>query len=152
MLAFTVEASLVTLRWRQERRGDSIGGQAGLRYRISWLLSNINSSFSGKWYLEPDGALALTSDTHLVLRGSWNRALCLKALLRIKNFEVSESCMTSKVASCVCRLCTAAIEQIYHLTESCRLAGGMYAVKNKLLQLLTWDCNLLNLCQVVPFF
>ena len=47
VLAFTVEASLVTLRWRKENRGGSLRDQPGLRYRISWVLSNINSSFSG---------------------------------------------------------------------------------------------------------
>ena len=46
-MAFTVEASLVTLRWRREVGGGRVGGQPGLRYRISWVLSNINSSFSG---------------------------------------------------------------------------------------------------------
>ena len=47
VLALSLEASLVTLRWRKETQGGSIGGQPGLRYRISWILSNINSSFSG---------------------------------------------------------------------------------------------------------
>lgn len=48
VLAFTVEASLVTLRWRKEKRGGSLRDQPGLRYKISWVLSNINSSFSGR--------------------------------------------------------------------------------------------------------
>ena len=56
VLAFTIEAVLVTIRFRKERaeaeetddEDDTIGvTPLPFRYRISWILCNINSSISG---------------------------------------------------------------------------------------------------------
>ena len=50
-LAFTLEASLVTRRWRREREArtaeDSERSRLSLGHKISWILNNINSSISG---------------------------------------------------------------------------------------------------------
>ena len=116
MLAFTVEAALVTLRWRQESRGGSIRGQTGLRYRISWILSNINSSFSGIWGFHIYNQMvlqhsAVTSDAQFEIsemdggmrpntaRLQWNNMKSFRVYFA--NIEVSESC---KIAE-VCKLC-----------------------------------------------
>lgn len=49
-LAFTLEASLVTRRWRREREArtaeDSERSRLSLGHKISWILNNINSSIS----------------------------------------------------------------------------------------------------------
>ena len=51
-VAFSLEAGLVTARWRQERqerqeRPEEERVRLPLSYRVCWVLSNINSSMSG---------------------------------------------------------------------------------------------------------
>lgn len=48
-VAFSLEAGLVTARWRQERqeRLEEERVRLPLSYRVCWVLSNINSSMSG---------------------------------------------------------------------------------------------------------